>query len=353
MRVAKPKLDRASWSALFDLIQELQDGDRISQFESSMLDDLCIADDSGLLEAFMEHRRTKKDFFALVAPLLRKARPRMRDNASWSQGGGPPISHPSLEPGRRQAWGDAVDGAKPPADHTLTKAFSGVQRPEPLPEPPATRPDEMIQPLGAPPAAMQPRPVSSALRNPAALQGLTQVPVEPTATAAPVPALAPSPPQAGKPVDQHQRAQLSPAASRATTRQNEGDLVSPISSAAASAKLPVVPDRLATPPSMRQQVYSKKGFAEACWKCQGPMKPEWKRCPGCKAPPGGLEEEGLQGAALLRAKSTTESVVSQSPAKTTEQSVKEFVMCTSCSAPCKAKWKECPSCKAPQKKVVK
>ena len=189
MRVAAPKLDRASWSALFDLIQELQDGARISAAESSMLDDMCVADDTGLLEAFVEHRRTKQDFFALVAPLLRKARApggALRDNASWSQGGGPSVVLPSLEPpgGRKQAWGDAVNSAKPPADLTLTKAYSGVQRPEP----PATRPDEMIQPVGAPPAAMQPRRVASARRNPAALLQLTQVPVEPAATLAPAPA---------------------------------------------------------------------------------------------------------------------------------------------------------------------
>ena len=110
---------------------------------------------------------------------------------------------------------------------------------------------------------------------------------------------------------------------------------------------------------MRQQVYAKKGFAEACWKCQGPMKPEWKRCPGCKAAPGGQQEAESKaqaaaaaalsgaGAALGRVKSRIASVVSQP--KTTEQSVKEFVTCASCAAPCKAKWKECPACKTPQK----
>ena len=88
MRVAAPKIDRASWALLFDLIHELEDRGKISKAESSMLDDLCISDDNGLLEAFAEHRKTKQDFFVLVTPLLDDLliADALRDNEPWSQG---------------------------------------------------------------------------------------------------------------------------------------------------------------------------------------------------------------------------------------------------------------------------
>eukprot|EP00290_Baffinella_frigidus_P027325 CAMPEP_0180225226 /NCGR_PEP_ID=MMETSP0987-20121128/22580_1 /TAXON_ID=697907 /ORGANISM="non described non described, Strain CCMP2293" /LENGTH=356 /DNA_ID=CAMNT_0022188265 /DNA_START=52 /DNA_END=1122 /DNA_ORIENTATION=+ len=354
-RAAAPKLDRASWSALFDLIQELQEGQRISSAESGMLDDLCVSDDAGLLEAFAEHRRTKQDFFVLVAPLLRKARApggALRDNAPWSQGGGPAILFPSLAPPRKQAWGDAVARAEPSADVTPTRKFSAARRPE-LPEVQRDSTNE-IQPVGAPPAAMLPRPVSSARRNPAELRGLTQFPMEPPATLAPAPAPTPPPtlPHVSKPAERTTTAES--GESRANTRRNEEEAALPNSSA--GAKTPAVPDRLATPPGMRQLVYAKKGFAEACWKCKGPIKPEWKRCPGCKAPPGAHQDSEVQGAAGGSVQSGAGAEAqspAKTPAKTTEAAVKEFVMCPKCAAPCKAKWKECPSCKTPQKRVGK